>query len=289
MRVAYFTAGSVGAGHLARGVALERALHRRDASCELRAFSCPTAFDAQVGLGHVAVPIDHRALLDPTSALDTPLGRALSAFDPDLVLVDLFWAPVHHLLPHLRSEAWLLLRSHPRHWLVGPPELPFSRDRYARIFTIEPHVTVDGAEPIDPIVVVDRDDRAPAGSLRAMLDVPLDASFTLVVHAGRPGERATLEADARAIEPDAVVRVCDLFTDGAPFPIARMLGDADRIVGGAGYNLFWETRALGLADRTALRAFPRSIDDQAMRLRACAGVVPRTNGADAIAAAIVRG
>ena len=81
----------------------------------------------------------------------------------------------------------------------------------------------------------------------------------------------------------------DLHAENALFPAAEWLGGADRIFAGGGYNAFWEGRWLGYGERIRHLPFPRSIDDQAGRLRAFGDRVPAANGADVLAASIVRG
>jgi len=81
----------------------------------------------------------------------------------------------------------------------------------------------------------------------------------------------------------------DLHAENALFPAAEWLGGADRIFAGGGYNAFWEGRWLGYGERIRHLPFPRSIDDQAGRLLAFGDRVPAANGADVLAASIVRG
>lgn len=71
--------------------------------------------------------------------------------------------------------------------------------------------------------------------------------------------------------------------------ITGELSDADLIFAGAGFNAYWESKWLGWFERTRFTAFPRPIDDQAWRLRACADYWPKENGADQIARWIVGG
>ena len=289
MRVAYFTAGTVGAGHLARGVAIERAFDRAGVGVDYRIFSAPLPFSIAHRQSVCTIPIAEAELGDPRRAPESALARAIASFSPDVLLIDLFWAPVHHLLPIARCEAWLLLRSHPARWLIGPESVPFDRSRFDRIFSIEPQVRVDFAEALCPIVIANRDELRPRADLRRALDVDDEAHLTLVVHAGQTGEIDALVARARAIDRTTTVRVANLYDEASIFPLATFFDGADRIVGGAGYNLFWETRALGLRARSALFPFARTIDDQARRLRECDAHDPLENGADRLAALISGG
>jgi hypothetical protein len=281
VRVAYVTGGTVGAGHFVRGVAVGRALGRAGFGGAYRMFGPPLDFPAaRAAADYQPLAIrDDPWLRDRDLAAGSELARTLLAFAPDLVLVDMFWAPLRWVLPLLGCEAWLLLRLAPPVWFSGRRDVPFERDRYARLLAIEP---IDdrglGMTRIDPLVVANPDEVRPPGALRERLGAAAGAPLTVVVHAGERGELEALRAAA-----GAGAAVLDLNDPAAPFPAAEWLGGADRIVCGAGYNAFWEARWLGYAPRARFVAFPRTIDDQARRARDFAGVVPRANGADVLA------
>jgi hypothetical protein len=270
--VAYFTGGTVGAGHVVRGLALQNALSRRGFRGKYRMFGPPTPFARGP---FTAVPVDARELVHPDRARKSDLGRALLAYKPELLVVDLFWAPLRHLLPLPACEAWLLLRKVPPVWFVGTKGARFDSSQYKRIVAIEPvqHETL--LERVDPMVVCNPDECEPPEALRRELGVPAEQHLVVVAHAGELGEIESLRADGAT--------VCDLRQRDALFPLARWLSGADEIVCGAGYNAFWEARWLGYFPRARFTPFPRHIDDQAWRLHACSQVQMRSNGADTLA------
>ncbi len=238
------------------------------------------------------VTIDRDELVDPARAPSSELARTLDLLAPDLLVVDMFWAPLVRLLPRAGCEAWLLVRRSPPAWLVGHAKMPFERAAYARVIAIEPGV--DAGEAIDPIVAIDRGEVLPARALRDRLGVAGGARLDVVVQAGAPDEWRALVRDApgavhvftlggaRHDDVPANVRVHDDL-----FPLAPWLVGADAITSGAGYNSFWEARWLGHAARTRFVAFARPVDDQAWRMRAHADHTPRANGADTLAMDIV--
>lgn len=292
VRVAYFTAGTVGAGHHVRGLALERGLGRAGYRGEFRVFgpALPFAADPQGGRRETVAVESDPLLRDPRAAPASRLAAQLRDYAPDLLLVDLFWAPLRWILSSLDCEAWLLVRLCPPHWLTGPPGLPFDPGQYGRIVAIEPlpergaRGAVRGIETIDPVVVCNPEERRSAGALRERLGVAPGEELKVVVHAGRRGEVEELAAAA-----GAGAAVLDLYAPGAPFPAAEWLGGADGIWAGAGYNAVWEARWLGYAARTRWTPFRRSIDDQALRLELAPESAPRRNGADTLAGWIVEG
>jgi hypothetical protein len=284
MRIAYVTGGTVGAGHLVRGVAIGRALARAGVDATYRMFGPPLPFPMATRLDYEAFPLDAAAMRDPARARASVLGAALAAFAPELLIVDLYWGLVHHLLPMPGCETWLLVRSVPRGWFGGPPDTRWDARRFQRIVGIEPMSNAVLRDRVDPVVVCNPDELRPPGALRARLAVPDGTSLVVVTHAGTAGEIETLARGAG----EAVVR-CDLFDDAALFPLAEWLGDADRIVAGAGYNSFWEAQWLGWAARTTFTPFARVIDDQRWRIATCGAYRLQANGADTLAGWVARG
>jgi hypothetical protein len=278
MRVAYFTAGTVGAGHLTRGVAIGRALRRAGVAADYRMLGPALPFPVAATLPYEVVPFTEAEVRSPVQIRLGALARTLTAFAPDVLIVDLYWAPLHHLLPLPGCETWLLVRSCPPAWFGGPPDTRWDPRRFARVVGIEPVAHAAVREHVAPVVVCNPDELRTPGSLRAHLGVAAGERLTVVAHAGAPGE---IDALAQQAGP-GVVR-CDLFDDAALFPLAEWLRDADAVVAGGGYNTFWESRWLGWRDHTTFVPFARQIDDQRWRVTACADVPMTANGADVLA------
>lgn len=284
MRVAFFTGGTAGAGHLVRGLAIRRALRRAGFRGSYRMFGPRQPFAAGRDDDWQVVDVPEDLLRSPDRAKETELAERLRSFAPDVLVVDMFWAPLRHVLPIPGCEAWLLLRSFPRAWLVGPPGLPFDASQYARIVAIEP-VTADAVtHTIDPVVIANPDECRPAGALRRKLGAPSGRKLVAVMHAGLRGEHRSFTP---ALMPGEMLVTFDLHDESATFPIAEWLGDCDRIHCAAGYNSFWEAHWLRYAERTTFFPFARRNDDQRWRVSRCAGHRMSSNGADTLASWIV--
>ena len=286
MKIAYFTAGTVGAGDLIPSLSIERGLRRAGFAGEYRAFGPPYPFSFARDANYEPIPVRMEQLGSSDAADASRLAERLRDYGPDLLLVCMFWAPLRYILPLANCEHWLLIRRCPEIWFEGSELSPFDAGQYKRIIAIEPLEHDLFTDEIDPIVICNRDECQPPDALRKLLSIEQSRRLVAVAHAGEPGEIDEILVDE---EPDDQVVYCSLFDDLAPFPLAEWLPGADAIYTGAGYNSFWEARTLGYFDRTHFTPFPRHIDDQAWRVRACSAVSPQANGADQLAVWIMAG
>lgn len=291
MRVAWVSpAWGKGGGHLSRFLAITRAAERAAFPVDWALFTGTAGIDPRVrdavpSLTHEPASLDARAHARGDEAFRNALHRSA----PDLVLVDLVWMPVQPLLRELALPGWLLLRWVPPAWLVGPRARPFQRCVWDRVWTIEPFRDSTPELPLEaigPFVTTNPDELRPAADLRERLGVAPDERLILVPQTGAAGESEVLAAAVERGQRDRVVRLHAGDAHGL-VPLAPWLAGADRIVAGAGYNLTWEVRWLGLEERTRLVPFPRNNDDQAWRA-ACAWR-PTRNGADELIGAMRRG
>ena len=319
LRILYLTAGTVGAGHVMRGLALHRALERLGATGTFVLagpqldLSLPLSGDTLARSGDTGslsgdtgslsgdtagrlqleprtIRVDSTRVADREQALASDAARLAREIRPDLVLVDLFWVPFLHLVRASPAPSWLLLRSCPAKWLRGPPSVPFDARAFARVIWTEPCAdgAVEGASRVEPIVVVSRADERRGPSLRERLGVLGPRPLALVAHGGMAGEIERLDALARArFGHTHEVAHANLRVSGVPFPLAPWLCEADVIIGGAGYNLAWELTWLELHARATLVPFDRSIDDQRTRARVAPHHPMTANGADQLASQIL--
>lgn len=298
MKIAFVTAGSAGAGHLVRGAAVARAVRRAGRSDVVRVFSPPSPFAARVRavVDVDEVAIESALLRDPRSANDSALARAVAAFAPDVVVIDVFWVPL--VFVTLPCPAWLLLRSVPPAWLVGPAEARFDVARYARVFAIEPAPVLARFASLPPLVIANRDEALPRAALLAALsalDVDVgrdDAPLRLIARGGLASDDEVLVDAAHKRWPGARVALLDLADPRTPFPAAPLLAglsDDDGLVAAPGYNLFWEAQHLGFAARTTFVPIPRKLDDVAWRAGLNADVASVDNGADVLVQLLARG
>ncbi len=293
-RVVYFTAGTKGAGHLVRGIAIGRALERQGFEGQFHLVS-PIApllamAAAAAEVDTIVCPIDVAQVIDKKRYSRSALTRQLTDLAPDLLIVDLFWAPVLHIVPTLGCEAWLLVRSCPLVWLHGNAAIQFNHRDYRRVIGIEPVDHQQVSEHIDPIVICNQDECYSRGELAQRFSVDPDQPITVVSHAGLAGEIESLgPVEETSGQRKGAVIVSDLHGTDSVFPLAPWLSAADAVYCSAGYNSYWEARWLGYADKTTFTPFRRQIDDPFWRLGECQSYSMRLNGADTLAASIISG
>jgi len=213
MRIAFFTATMGGAGHLVHALAVERGLRRQGFEGVFRVVGPEVPYPVEHGLDYVVGTVPRAAFRAAEAALATAAARELLAFDPDVLLVDMFWAPLTHVLPALRGEAWLLLHTVPRSWLRGPLKNRFQPELFARVLATEPMRHHPELDAIPPVVVCNPDEQQPVMALKQHLGVPLDQHLTLVAQTGMPGELERLAEQAK--EQGSVVCSLSLRQPGA--------------------------------------------------------------------------
>jgi len=295
MKIAYFTGGSAGAGHAVRGLSIKRALDRAGYPGEMRMFVPVEPFaglrSALAPISPTVCPIDPDEVLDPTRGPASLLATTLINYAPDLLIADLFWAPLLHILPMLDCEAWLIVRSCPPGWLVGGPTAIFDPSQYARVIGIEPTQHEQIREHIEPIVICNPDDARTRAEFCERWNVDETTRIVVISHAGLRGEIDILlaehEADTEYNGANTLVIQSDLRDGNAVFPMAVWLPAVDQVHCAAGYNSYWESRWMGYEGKTRLRVIDRKIDDPQGRINAGREYKMRENGADVLARSIM--
>jgi hypothetical protein len=230
---------------------------------------------------------------DADLADTSDLAMKLRALAPDLLLVDLFWVPISRM--NLAMPTWLLLRSVPPVWLVGPREARFDAGRFERILAMEPAPALERFEYLGPVVYWD--EKRAVGCERIELSAATGTTagepIRLLMRAGQDSDAT--ELDARAGELGGAWARMTLGDSNALFPVShwlRSLQAGDEVICGAGFNAFWEAQILGYAQHVRWVPLPRKIDDQGWRAslaRTQWGVpVGVENGADKLAEMVVR-
>ncbi len=262
MKIAFFTTGHIGRGHLTRAHAIYAGLERTGIDFEWAVFRVdPRKPYAGVGL----------------------FRSRFQAFRPDLVLVDIDLPLYAKLVGDTKAAVWLLMRLMPdetlktMHRLYG--NLP------EKVFTIEPGFDWPGLTwKINPIVAYNPSDMKSRADAREFLEITNDdVPLTIRIHSDES------EMGVLPTFPPRSNRVIQRRLDWHDMPAAcTLLNAADFIISAAGYNRFWETHWLGLTEKTHFTPLcgARWYDDQGDRMRwhdAIPGYKMDRNGADQLA------
>lgn len=249
-RLAWFAPPeTVGLGHTMRFLAFRRALTRSGLT------------------RHPTRPVS----LEVVSTLTT--APELAQFDA--VVVDCFAESFLRRFPHYSKPVFALFRWLPEHMLRHVvAALPSNMVSVA----IEPIVPVKTDYQVEPIVYSNPSEQTKL----------VTQGLGAVVHSSRVEMMRDLPIDWLT---EAGLQVLYYAGDvaGATVPICDTLSTFERIVSGAGYNRYWESRWLGLDERTKFYALdgPRLVSDQHARLAEAGAHRMRANGADQLVQLVV--
>jgi hypothetical protein len=264
VRVSYVTAGSLGLGHLVRGLAIGRALERIGwrGSYEVLA---PT-------------PSWHIKSL-PTRApvhFSASRDRYFKLLGADLVIIDMFPRLAAELPDGMRS--WLLMhKCRPSHWERNKQYLKY----FERSYVIEPFSTGEAMRHLSPIVFLDPSELMDRSDARDLLGIGAEERVCVAITSGKPEESLWTSHDLPLGFDRYIAARPDL-----DFPL-DWLAIADYVVSAAGYNTYWEWHWHGLPAVREFRPVRRLIDDQHWRKTHCEHIAMMRNGADQLAWDIV--
>jgi hypothetical protein len=287
-RCFYYALGG-GLGHGVRTLALARQLARALGGRHLLLFNTPfapclvRAAAAETGLSCQALP----PFASPGEALEA-VRRALATFDPDLFLADTFPRGLGGELAQALPE-WgkgfrvLISRSLPRGYVEGYDLVAFARRQYHLILAPgEPSPLEGGAEVqrTKAFLVRDFEELPTPARAASLLGTTPDRPVVLLAGSGTATECRETENLAEVLQADWPGHFPPLrlaLPPGRPtrpgrfsgtlithFPLLECFPAVRLLVGGGGYNLVQEARALGLPGM--FRPRPRKYDDQKSRV-----------------------
>ena len=302
LRVLFFTNNGLGAGHLARTLAIAKALRRKTDRLELM---LATTSEADALLA--AVPIATVRWPAPLAARESGwsdqarrdvarrvVRGAIEGFRPDLLVTDTFPHGPHGELSGLVREVphRVLVRRSVRAERAGEGAAYAGLSEYD--LAIVPDDPVEHASPaqalpipttrVPPITLFEAHEAHDRETARARLGLPREGRFILVCSGGG-GDPEAVRAATHAAEivlgvrgPEAATPVLaegplerrirgahgeKTIARAHETPLQPFLAAFDGAIAPAGYNLAHELAKAGVP--TALFAMPRPFDDQAAR------------------------
>ena len=285
MRILFQTNGVAGSGHIVLGLSVANALRRSGLEHEFRLLSVETPFAdlaRRQGVDVRTIPAEDEDALGPDRWRESEMYRAIDAFKPDILVVDLFWFALDSFLRELPCRKAILIRQvDPRffRFRVKDRELAFRPADYDLVASVEPGFDLPfPSESLEPLVMRNRGEIMEAGAARS--DLGLDpggrACFFGFNGNAWEGEQVWRSFDYLEAEGWKVIRSDN--RQGGLFPAIDWYNAFDMVVVGAGYNAFWEARYFG--KEAFFAPFPRNFEDQYRRIRVGSEYVPKENGAD---------
>jgi hypothetical protein len=249
MKILYLTSGATGAGRVVRGIAIGNALKRKRVDCDYAVISgSPFAsLVDQLDIRHLDIPLEPVERFSSKECRDTIFYRTLVSENPDIILVDLIWFPLHHFIEELGCKKVFLCRQVDKSFFaIDVPENPisFRPQDYDLVLGIEPFRGAAPMRQINPILLRNRDEIL--SRERAVVELAVDSEQPVCIlsYSGHPGDFERVKKDYSYLESEYQM-VYTTTHDKGIFPIVDFYNAADFVVCGAGYNSFWETVYLG--------------------------------------------
>jgi hypothetical protein len=286
LRCLYYALGG-GLGHGVRSLALARQMARRLGGQHLLLLNSPFAAALLPALA-AELCLAARTLTPEAGRAEAAafVQDAVGSFQPDLLIVDTFprglGGELAALLPDWSEGLRILVSRHlPAAYVESHALVPFTGQHYDLIIAPgEPSPFAGVLEVIatGPFLVCDFTELPSVETAAERLATTPDRPVVLVVGSGTPDEcrvtaklAAELQRSWSAALPPlrlALPPGYEMEADGPPriahFPLLECLRAVRLLIGGAGYNLVHEARALGVP--ALFQPRPRKYDDQAGRV-----------------------
>ncbi len=285
MKVAYVTSGLTGIGRLVKGIAVGNAFKRAGVECEFTILSSSENIRPVelAGIDHIYIPPEAVNSFDKANFEKSELFRELSSMSPDVILIDLLWFSLQNMASSLPGRKLLLLRQvNPSFFKISTPEiqLMFDPQSFDEIIETEPWGFSFSTIKLNPFTIRNQDEVLSRQEAYEKLGLSRDDRNCLICASGKVGEFEEIMRHRPGLENDGYrVFTSNGLLDGI-FPAMDYFRAFDLIVGGAGYNFFWENRRL--PTNAVFFPFRRQFEDQFWRVSNCKRTKSRHNGADAL-------
>jgi hypothetical protein len=285
MRILFYSGGVAGSGHVVLGLSIANALKRSGRPYEYAILSVETPFAdlaRRSGVPIMTVPAEGADVLGGDRYPDSALYKAIDAFKPDVLLVDLSWFTLDAFIHDLPCRKLLLVRQVDPgffHFRLPDREFELRPGDYDLILRTEPGFELPfPSASVEPIVLRNRGEILERGAARADLSIGMEADACLFAFNGAEGEGATAWKCYSYLQDEGWTVYRSDNRQGGLFPAVDYFEAFDMLVCGAGYSAFWEARAF--EKEAYFVPFPRHFEDQRRRIELNSEYSPRANGAD---------
>ena len=215
---------------------------------------------------------------------ETDLYMFLKNLDIDILIVYGIWIPLFPILDDFSFKKIILFRQYEDWWFNLTTKkygkLEFDPTQYDCTISIEPNFIREGWLSINPDIIRNKDEIKDKEAARKALGAEAGRKVCIVAHNGKEGELGGLETKIGDFKQNREYQVIVTSNRNkrSLFPLADYYNGIDLIIGGAGFNLFYETRYFGID----ARFFPqkRKNEDQLWRVKTNSNYTFHQNGAD---------
>ncbi|MDC7225032.1 MAG: hypothetical protein PQJ60_14885 [Spirochaetales bacterium] len=289
MRIVFLTSGK-GSGHVVLALSLFNALNRLSRNFEFILMGDYEFAHLCDGLfSQYSIPMEPSLYLnDPRSS---QLYLMLKELAPDVLVTDGLWFPLKNMVDSFPFRKIIFFRQTTQAWFKLTAgkygDLEFDPESFDHCFSIEPGFLPPGFKELNPFVIRNGDEIYSREEARKALGISREKKkICLLAHNGFEGEWEKLKKSQRNIAKEyRLIRSSNRRGKGL-FPLADYLNGVDLLIGGAGYNLFYEA----LYFKKDFHLFPqeRKFEDQNWRLKNNSEYSFDMNGADQLAQIIAR-
>jgi hypothetical protein len=287
MKIVYYTSGISGSGRIVTGISIGNAFRRKGMDVDFTILSSSPFAALADDYNHEEIPLEDEFSLSADRCRSSALYSTLERLQPDILLVDLQWYPLHHFIIELPCKKILLCRqvddrffSLPLH--DGP--LEFERSRFDLVLATEPFESIIPMTRINPIVIRNRDEILSRHEALKRLGLDEARPNCLFAFNGHPDDFRRTRKKYSYLEDSYRMVYSTNYREGL-FPAADYFNAFDFIVCGGGYNQFWEV--IYFDKEAVFEPTATVFEDQARRIRECQEYYFDENGADQLVALIL--
>lgn len=281
MRIVYYTSGVTGSGRLVKGISVWNALCRKNINAEFTILHHSDFILPQSGCNFLKIEIEDEINHSIYNYHDSILYRTLSHLDPDILLVDILWFPLHHFIGTLRCrKIFLFSQVNDSFFSLPMPEgeRSFRPDDYDRLISIEPLPVGIPLQKINPLIIRNRNEILPREDAVNKLGLSENKKNCLFAFNGEPGEFERIKNMYSYLENEGYAMMYSTNYKDGLFPAVDYFNAFDMVICGAGYNAFWE--AIYFDKEAIFVPVPRSFENQQARIDLCQEYYFDENGAD---------
>jgi len=284
VRVVYYSSAMTGSGHVVTGISIANGFRRGGFSVDYTLLSCNPTFAPladRLDVHRREIPLEDEHQLSAEAAEHSVLFETLAALKPDVLLVDLAWYMCQHVIDKLPGRKILLCRQVEDRFFRIPLTaglLEFRAELYDRVIATEPFRSSISMQPVDPLIIRNRDEIFARPEALGRLGAPPERPVCLFAVNGKPGELDDIRRTYSYLEEQGYTVMYSSNFEGGLFPAVDYFNAIDLLITSAGYNSFWE--AMFFEKEAVFVPQPRRFEDQRRRVVECQEMRVEHNGAD---------